>query len=72
MTTFYTLSKLIGTNHSVQTTSTDSLTAVFSPFERHRAKSISHDDVPHVLSVAFVYDLPFGPGKRASKAATRW
>ena len=60
----YTLSKLIGTNHSVQTTSTDSLTAVFSPLERHRAKSISHDDVPHVLSVAFVYDLPFGPGKR--------
>ncbi len=66
----YTLSKLIGTNHSVQTTSTDSLTAVFSPFERHRAKSISHDDVPHVLSVAFVYDLPFGPGKRFQSGNT--
>jgi hypothetical protein len=37
---------------------------VISPFERQRNKSFSFDDVPQTLSVAFVYDLPFGNGKR--------
>ena len=37
---------------------------VISPFEKQRARSISSDDVPQVLSAAFVYDLPFGAGKR--------
>jgi hypothetical protein len=37
---------------------------VFSPYEKRRARSISSDDVPQVLSATFVYDLPFGRGKR--------
>jgi hypothetical protein len=57
----YTVSKLLTTSDHVQE---PLLTGVFSPFERHRARSVSPTDVPQVLSVAFVYDLPFGPGKR--------
>ena len=37
---------------------------VISPYEKKRARSISSDDVPQILSAAFVYDLPFGRGKR--------
>ncbi len=37
---------------------------VISPFEKRRARSLSGDDVPQVLSATFVYDLPFGKGKR--------
>jgi hypothetical protein len=37
---------------------------VISPFEERRARSISSDDVPQILSAAFVYDLPFGKGKK--------
>jgi hypothetical protein len=36
---------------------------VISPFERKRNKALAFDDVPQTLSVAFVYDLPFGSGK---------
>jgi hypothetical protein len=35
-----------------------------SPFERRRNKSLSTSDVPHTLTVSFVYDLPFGKGRR--------
>ena len=37
---------------------------VISPYEQHRARSLSSDDVPQILSIAFVYDLPFGKGKK--------
>jgi len=37
---------------------------VISPYEKHRARSLSSDDVPQIVSAAFVYDLPFGHGKR--------
>jgi hypothetical protein len=37
---------------------------VISPFEKGRARSLSSDDVPQVASALFVYDLPFGKGKR--------
>jgi hypothetical protein len=37
---------------------------VISPFEKSRARSLSSDDVPQVLSATFVYDLPFGKGQR--------
>jgi hypothetical protein len=37
---------------------------VISPFEQNRATSVSSDDVPHILSAAFVYDLPFGKGQK--------
>jgi hypothetical protein len=37
---------------------------VISPFERERNKTVTTDDVPHVFSAAFVYELPVGRGKR--------
>ncbi len=37
---------------------------VISPFERDRNKTIATDDTPHVLSAAFVYQLPFGQGRK--------
>lgn len=37
---------------------------VISPFEQRRASSLSSDDVPQILSAAFVYDLPFGKGQK--------
>ena len=37
---------------------------VISPYEKARNRSISSDDTPQVLSAAFVYDLPFGKGKK--------
>jgi Carboxypeptidase regulatory-like domain/TonB dependent receptor len=37
---------------------------VISPYEKSRARSLSSDDVPQIISAAFVYDLPFGKGKR--------
>ena len=37
---------------------------VISPYEKKRARSLSSDDVPQIISAAFVYDLPFGKGKR--------
>lgn len=37
---------------------------VISPYEKQRARSISSDDVPQILSLAFVYDLPFGRGRQ--------
>jgi hypothetical protein len=35
-----------------------------SPYERRRARTLASDDVPQVLSAAFVYDFPIGRGKR--------
>jgi hypothetical protein len=60
----YTLSKLLTTSNHVHETDLGGTGGRFSPYERHRAKSLSHDDVPQVLSIAFAYQLPFGPGKR--------
>ena len=42
----------------------NSTQGVISPYEKQRARSISSDDVPQIISAAFVYDLPFGKGKR--------
>ena len=36
---------------------------LISPFQTDRNYTISSNDTPHVLSAAFVYELPFGPGK---------
>jgi hypothetical protein len=60
----YTLSKHLTTSNHVHETDLGGTGGRFSPYERHRAKSLSHDDVPQVLSVAFAYELPFGTGKR--------
>ncbi len=36
---------------------------VISPYEKQRARTLSSDDVPQIVSAAFVYDLPFGRSK---------
>ncbi|HEX4948383.1 MAG TPA: carboxypeptidase regulatory-like domain-containing protein [Blastocatellia bacterium] len=37
---------------------------IVSPFDRRRNRSLAPDDVPQVLSAAFVYELPFGRNKK--------
>jgi len=63
----YTLSKTISS--ASDNTQRDALTwsgaqGVISPFEQERNEVIALDDTPHVLSAAFVYELPFGEGRR--------
>ena len=63
----YTLSHLMesGSNNTQRDANTWSgLTGVISPFERDKNYVISTSDTPHVLSAAFVYELPFGKGKK--------
>jgi len=63
----YTASKLISdaSDNTQQLGGSWNATQGFlSPYEKKRARSISSDDVPQVLSAAFVYDLPFGKGQR--------
>jgi TonB dependent receptor len=61
----YTLAKLITDSDNVQPDATSGSTiGLFSPFERRRAKSLTAEDVPQTLSLSFMYDLPFGRGKR--------
>jgi hypothetical protein len=62
----YTLSKLIGSADQTQSEATtwSGAYGVISPFERHRNKALAIDDVPQTLSLALLYDLPFGRGKR--------
>ena len=63
----YTTSKLISDasdNTQQLGGSWNATQGVISPFEKRRARSISSDDVPQVLSAAFVYELPFGQTKR--------
>lgn len=62
----YTLAKLLTTADNTQR---EALTwsgahGVISPYERQRNKSLAVDDVPQTLSLAFVWDLPLGRGKR--------
>ena len=47
----YTFSKLISDNTSINV------------YAKNREKAISTSDRPHVLSIATIYDLPFGKGK---------
>jgi len=63
--TSYTNSKTIDNTDNTQVTATlGSVHGVISPFERERNKALAVDDVPQVLSISMVYDLPFGAGKR--------
>jgi hypothetical protein len=62
----YTLSKLMesgSTNTQRDAVTWSGLSGVISPYERDRNYTISQSDTPHVLSAAFVYELPFGQGK---------
>jgi len=56
----YTNSKLLTDSDSNQPNSGK----IFSPFERHKNKSLATADVPQALVVSFVYGLPLGKGKR--------
>ncbi len=63
----YTLSKTISS--AADNTQRDALTwsgvqGVISPFEAERNEVIAVNDSPHVLSAAFVYQLPVGQGKK--------
>jgi len=63
----YTLSHLMesGSSNTQRDANTWSgITGVISPFERDKNYVISQSDTPHVLSAAFVYELPFGKGKK--------
>lgn len=64
----YTLSKLLTTsdqtNQGAGALDWSGASGVISPFERQRNKGLAVTDTPHVFSLAFVYDLPFGAGKR--------
>jgi len=62
----YTLSKLLTSSDFTQSSAYtwSGAHGVISPYERQRNKALAVDDVPQVLSLAFVYDLPFGKGKR--------
>ena len=35
-----------------------------NPYDPNESKSVSGYDIPHVFSLASIYELPFGPGKR--------
>lgn len=61
--TSYTFAKSLTNTDNTQAFIIGSYNSI-SPFERERNKSLSVDDVPQVLSVAFLYELPFGQGKR--------
>ncbi|HET9178404.1 MAG TPA: carboxypeptidase regulatory-like domain-containing protein [Terriglobia bacterium] len=73
--TSYTLSKLLTTSDTVQTTSLQGgIQGVISPYQRDRNKVLSENDTPNILAVSLIYDLPFGQGKRflnASGAANK-
>jgi hypothetical protein len=63
----YTASKLISDasdNTQQLGGSWNATQGVISPYEKVRARTISSDDVPQNLSLAFVYDLPVGKGQR--------
>ena len=62
----YTLSKLLTTSGHVDEVANtwSGIAGAISPFERQRNKSLAQDDVPHTLSLAWVYEFPFGQGKR--------
>jgi hypothetical protein len=63
----YTLSRTV--SNASDNTQSDASTwsgahGVISPFEKDRTKAVTVDDVPHLLSAAFVYELPVGKGKK--------
>jgi hypothetical protein len=59
----YTNSKLLTDSENRQATQGQGATGI-SPFQRWRDKAIALDDTPQSLSVASIYELPFGKGKR--------
>lgn len=63
----YTLSKTISSasdNTQRDAVTWSGLQGVISPFEPGRNEVIAATDTPHVLSAAFVYELPVGEGRK--------
>jgi hypothetical protein len=63
----YTNSKTIedaSSNTQTQAVTWNGQNGVISPYQRYRARTLASDDVPQVVSAAFVYDFPLGHGKR--------
>jgi hypothetical protein len=61
----YTISKLLTDIDSTQPSNEYGTTsAVMPPFQLGRNKSLAGADIPQTLLLSFVYDLPFGGGKR--------
>jgi hypothetical protein len=69
----YTASKSLTDSDIIQSISTvGGVNAVISPYEVGRNKALAYEDVPQTLSLAFVYDLPFGKGKRFLSSGGVW
>jgi hypothetical protein len=64
--TSYTWSKYISTYSDIQADAVNwgGSSGIISPYQRERYKSLDNQDTPHSLSIAFVYELPFGGGKK--------
>jgi len=64
----YTHSKLLtsasGGPQSTMSTWNSSTGSIINPYQWKRNKGLAADDVPNNLSLAFVYELPIGKGKR--------
>lgn len=66
----YTFSKAIGDVDSNESSSAGAENAIFAgsffqDYYNPRAQtSVTSSDIPHVLSLTYTYELPFGPGKR--------
>src|SRR5262249_26476308 len=59
----YTFSKTLTDAQSAQSSAAP-LLGLVSPFESKRQKGLATSDLPHILSLSAIYDLPFGKGKR--------
>jgi len=77
----YTYSKTITDADSSFSTETGFNSNVFgaqNPYNLRGEKAVSYQDIPHAFVVSYLYELPFGPGKRhlthgvASKVAGGW
>ncbi len=63
----YTFSKTVssGSDNTQRGAVADSgAQGVISPFDKERNEAVAATDTPHVLSAAFVYQLPFGQGQK--------
>jgi Carboxypeptidase regulatory-like domain len=77
----YTFSKTITDADSAQSTLTGFNSNNFgaqNPYNLRAEKAVSYQDIPHAFVISYMYELPFGPGKKylnhgvASKIAGGW
>ena len=66
----YTLGRLFtsaGDNIQAGATEWSGASGVISPFEQGRNRALAADDVTHVLSTAFIWDIPYAQGSTGAK-----